>query len=157
MAGMFNNGDKIRYNNTYYQYEYNVQMDIESAKHFIENTPTPIIFVDFLVGYKVLTMGPLLRQDDESNPITVAYKAFSGRPRESWDLIAVYLAARGCDDLFELSPKGTVTVSNQGETSFLSNPTGLHQYIRLRKNEKDVEFRLNQLVTDYLNEKGDNS
>ena len=133
MAGMFNDtNEEINFDDSKYEIEYNIQCDIESAKYFIKNCPVSITFLDFLVGYKVKTFGPLVKLGNMQNPITFAYKHFCGCARESWDPLTVYYAVMKDMNMFDLSNYGTVEVNDRGETIFIANESGRHRYLKLK-------------------------
>ncbi len=151
MGGYFNKPKTpLFFENKEYKVEYNIEMDIQSAKNFIENAPCNIVFVDFYIGYLVKTIKPLLDEMNLKNPITYAYKEYNKGPRESWDLLAVYYSVRGKENLFTLSPKGHVTVGNDGETNYHEDKKGKHQILRLKQEPYVISNVLNKLIIDNL-------
>ena len=133
MGGLF--GDGVQFHGAYYELEYNVVTDIPSARNFVRKCPVPVVFCDFLAGYRVLTGGPLLQKKDPMNPVTAAYRIFQDSPRESWDPITVWYAIYGREPLFTQSPNGVVTVQSNGKTLFSPSDQGKHSYLRLAVSE----------------------
>ncbi len=150
MGGLFKEQDEVVYFCGYpYNVEYNIITDLESSKKFIKNVPVKVIFNDFKVGYQIHTGKTLLDKKDMSHPITFAYTLFQDCPRESWDILAVWYAIFGTDDLFTLSNSGTVEVLDDGTTIFTESEDGKHHYIRLCK---ENEYIINKI--DYVLEGG---
>lgn len=151
MGGYFNKPPKpISFEGNEYTVEFNIEMDIKASRNFIENAPSRLIFIDFYIGYLVKTMKPLLDELNLNNPITYAYKTYNKGPRESWDLLAVYYAVRGLDDMFDISDVGHVKVSNDGATNFYKDNLGLHQIITLKKEPEHIGEIINNLIIDNL-------
>lgn len=147
MGGLFKEKDEIVYFCGYpYHTEYNIVTDLESSKKFIENVPARVVFNDFKVGYQIHTGKSLLEKKDMSHPITFSYTLFQNCPRESWDLLTVWYAALGADELFTLSNSGTVEVLDDGTTIFNENKNGIHYYTRLKKDVEYVENRIDYLL-----------
>ncbi len=73
--------------------EWNVEMDIPSARKTVEKMPVPIIFSPFELGNHIKT-GNLLKSLPETHPVREAYRFYTngGFLRPSWDLITVYFA-----------------------------------------------------------------
>lgn len=129
--------------------EYNIVTDIASAVNFVSKCPVEIVFSDFNVGCQIKTGGELLRGGGEDNPVALAYKLFQNAPRESWDLLALWYAALGEDDLFKISPAGRITVDGDGKTRFECSEHGLHFLIRLCNT---VEYTCNKLEKTLVKE-----
>lgn len=152
MGGLFTEADEqIVFCDVPYETEYNVVSDIASARNFVSKCPVKTVFCDFKVGYQVLTGKSLLDNDNANNPVTVAYKLFQNKPRESWDLLTLWFAVFGADDLFDLSQEGTVTVDEQGHTAFNGNLKGNHYYIRLNNSTEYTQNKIDQTLS-----RGDN-
>ena len=151
MGGYFEKAtDPIVFERQQYLVEYNIQTDIPAAKHFIENAPCKITFVDFIAGYQVKTFRPLLDANNLNNPLTYAYKTYGKGPRESWDLLAVYYAVRGLDPIFTSSEVGEVKVSARGDTLFTAKEGGRHRYLKLQMTPDKVADLLDRLIMNHL-------
>lgn len=149
MGGLFlPDGETVTFCGESYETEYNIATDIPSAINFVNKCSSRIVFCDFLLGYRVLTAGPLLRQNDPNNPVTAAYRIFQNRPRESWDLLTVLYAIYGTGDLFSISGSGTVTVEPGGKTVFDPTAVGNHYYLRLNVPEKRCAERIDQMLME---------
>lgn len=147
MAGMFSqNGDPVHFGNELYEIEYNISGDIASAQSFIHRCPVNIIFLDFFVGYRVKTFKPLLEIGNLSHPVTFAYHHFCDCARESWDPLTVYLAVRDENDLFSMSKRGLVTVSDRGDTHFDQHTEGKHYYVTLKVDPEYAASTIDRLI-----------
>ena len=78
--------------------EWNVEMDIPSARKVVEKMPVPIVFSPFELGDHIKT-GNLLKALPENHPVREAYRIYTngGFLRQSWDLITVYFAITDSD------------------------------------------------------------
>lgn len=149
MGGLFlPEGETVTFCGKPYETEYNIATDIPSARNFVQKCRNKIVFCDFLLGYRVLTGGPLLRQNDPQNPVTAAYRIFQNRPRESWDPLTVLYAIYGEGDLFTMSGNGSVTVESSGKTVFDPAIAGEHYYLRLNVSEKRCEEVIDQILME---------
>jgi inosine-uridine nucleoside N-ribohydrolase len=125
MAGSFAGG----------QPEYNVHIDIPSAKSVFERWPTPIIFSGFEIGRDLLYPASSIERDFSyvpRHPIAASYRAYAHMPydRPTWDLTAALQAVRPDRSYFELSEPGAVAVDANGATRFTPGP-GDRRYLRL--------------------------
>lgn len=94
--------------------EYNVKMDIGSAKYVAENFPVPIIYAGYELGEFVKT-GESLKLSDDSNPVKKIYSIRQGAGlRESWDPVTVYCAIRENNSFFRKSEKCKITFDDNG-------------------------------------------
>ena len=148
MGGLFrkNKDEKVYFNGNLYEREYNIVTDIDSARNFIEKVPVKTIFSDFLVGYQIFTAKSLLEQNNMLNPVTKAYYLFQNKPRESWDLLAMWYAMFGIDDIFKLSDEGKISISKDGETTIDFNKKSNHYIIRLDNDYKYIENKIDQTL-----------
>jgi len=112
MAGDFSGGGP----------EYNVRIDIPSAKTVFESWPTPVIFSGFEIGRDLLYPAAAIAHDfayAKWHPIAESYRAYHKMPydRPTWDLTAVLEAVRP-ERYFMRSVPGTVRVEPDGITRF---------------------------------------
>lgn len=131
MAGAFK---PIGDNNHYL--EYNVTQDIPSAQKLVSHWPTPMIFSGFEIGIALEYPSESILKDYDyvtHHPVAEAYTRRNPPPhnRPTWDLTSVLQAVQPDRGYFELSPAGTVTVENDGFTSFAPGENGLHRYLIL--------------------------
>lgn len=118
MCGNFKqDGDYYDDGETLWHGEFNVIMDVKSAKAVVSNSDLEIDFVDYNNGDDIVTGDGLIGQED--NPVYKMYK-IHGRGREcsSWDLVALMCATGLYNGLFERSNSGTVEIINNGKTVF---------------------------------------
>ena len=119
------------------QVEYNVKMDIASAKMLCSNWPTPIVFSGLEIGMAVTFPAESIERDFayvQHHPLTEAYMLYEPPPhsRPTWDLTSVLYAVRPDHGYFELSPPGRVKVASDGATSFETDRLGRHRFLILR-------------------------
>jgi inosine-uridine nucleoside N-ribohydrolase len=125
MAGNFSDGAP----------EYNVRVDVDSAKAVFERWPTPIVFSGFEIGRDLLFPASVIEHDfswASPHPVAESYRAYKKMPydRPTWDLTAVLEAVRPERGYFGHSENGTVSVDARGVTSFTAG-TGDRQFLRL--------------------------
>lgn len=125
MAGNFAGGEP----------EYNVRIDIDSAKAVFERWPTPIVFSGFEIGRDLLYPAASIEHDFAyalSHPVAESYRAYAKMPynRPTWDLTAALEAVRPGHGYFSLSEPGAVFVEPTGATRFVPGK-GDRQYLRL--------------------------
>jgi inosine-uridine nucleoside N-ribohydrolase len=125
MAGNFAGGEP----------EYNVRIDVPSAKAVFERWPTPVVFSGFEIGRDLLYPAASIEHDfayARPHPIAESYRAYHQMPhnRPTWDLTAALEAVRPEHGYFGRSEPGTVVVESNGATRFAPGP-GDRQYLRL--------------------------
>lgn len=120
--------------------EYNVVMDIPSAKTLADRWPTPIVWSGFEIGLSLPYPHQSILRDYayvDHHPLAEAYIVYIPPPhdRPTWDLTSVLYAIRPDDQYFELSPAGRVEVADDGMTTF--SPDGQRdRYLILRDDQK---------------------
>jgi inosine-uridine nucleoside N-ribohydrolase len=124
MAGNFAGGEP----------EYNVRIDIASAKAVFEHWPTPIVFSGFEIGRDLLYPAASIEHDfsyARPHPIAASYRAYHKMPydRPTWDLTAALEAVRPDRGYFGLSEPGAVVVESNGATRFVPGQ-GDRRYLR---------------------------
>ncbi|HET6422189.1 MAG TPA: nucleoside hydrolase [Planctomycetaceae bacterium] len=136
MAGAFQPiGKEQRYK------EYNVVEDIPAAKALVAGWPTPIIWSGFEIGIALPYPHQSILQDYryvKHHPLSEAYTLYSPPPhdRPTWDLTAVLYGVFPDRGYFGLSPAGTVTVEDDGFTSFKPDEAGKHRYLTLSAEQR---------------------
>jgi inosine-uridine nucleoside N-ribohydrolase len=115
--------------------EYNVKIDVDSAKAVFERWPTPIVFSGFEIGRELLYPASSIEHDftyASPHPIAESYRAYQKMPynRPTWDLTAALQAVRPDHGYFTLSEPGTVQVEAKGVTHFTAGG-GDRRYLRL--------------------------
>jgi len=114
--------------------EYNVVEDIASAKILALEWPTAIVYSGFEIGLAIPYPAVSIEHDYEyvtHHPLKEAYILYEPPPhnRPTWDLTSVLYAVLPHRDYFSVSPQGTVTVDDQGFTSFAPGENGQHRYL----------------------------
>ncbi len=122
--------------------EFNIVEDIQSAKYFIKNCPSDIVFSGWEVGIRILYPVESILNDFNwagEHPGAQAYKLFKPMPydRPLWDLTAALYAVFP-DIYFGLSPRGTVGVNGDGVTTFRECGCGKHRYMTMLEDSVDV-------------------
>lgn len=108
MLGNFTGPDKV---------EWNVLMDIPSARRCVSEMPVPVVFAPWEVGGHIIT-GQTLETVPEDHPVRAAYTLYADgqhHTRMSWDLVTVYCAVRSDSPMYERKPMH-VTVNERGVT-----------------------------------------
>lgn len=133
MAGAFT---KIRNDkgDLYDHREYNIVKDIPSAKRLVADWPTPIVWSGFEIGKNLAYPHESIEQDYnyvEHHPLPEAYTLYNPPPhnRPTWDLTSVLYAVRPERGYFNLSQPGTVSVAEDGLTTFEANEDGRDHYL----------------------------
>ena len=139
MAGAFT---KIQGQDGPYDHkEYNVVKDIPAAKKIAASWPTPIIWSGFEIGIALPYPHQSILKDYgyvRHHPLAEAYIAYNPPPhnRPTWDLTSVLQAVRPDRDYFGLSKQGTVSVADDGLTTFSEGASGTQQYLTLTEEQK---------------------
>lgn len=124
MAGWFPAGDP----------EYNVRVDIPSARKVFQEWPTPVVASGFEIGLSVLYPATSIERDFayvEHHPVADAYRHYMPMPydRPTWDLTSALYAVRPDDGYFSLSEPGKIVVDDEGRTRFERSENGRHRYL----------------------------
>jgi inosine-uridine nucleoside N-ribohydrolase len=114
--------------------EYNVRIDVPSAKTVFERWPTPVVFSGFEIGRDLLYPAVSIEHDfayAKWHPIAESYRAYHKMPydRPTWDLTAVLEAVRP-GRYFASSDAGAVRVDADGATHFTAG-AGNRRFLRL--------------------------
>ena len=86
--------------------EWNVLMDIPSARLCVSEMPVPIVFAPWEIGGHIIT-GQRLDEVPEDHPVRAAYTLYADgkhHTRMSWDLVTVYCAVRSDIPLYDRKP-----------------------------------------------------
>lgn len=134
-------------------HEFNVEQDIYAAQKVFSGWPTPVICSPYELGEKILYPASSIENNFKwtaHHPLVVGYESYLKMPynRPSWDLTAVLYAVEGLSNYFDQSPKGKISVNDQGATHFTVDPLGLHQYLKANARQaKIISDRFLQLTT----------
>jgi inosine-uridine nucleoside N-ribohydrolase len=126
MAGSFNEPPGFR--------EYNVMNDLPSSKKLVKEWPTEMVFSGHEIGRLIQYPGVSMKEDYEYvkyHPLKDAYHFYRGldNTQPTYDLTSVLFAVRPNRGYFTLSPPGTVTVQEDGQTTFAPHEGGKHRYM----------------------------
>lgn len=133
--------------------EYNVVMDVESARKVYQQWPTAIVATGFEIGKEILYPADSIEKDFSymaDHPVAEAYRVFGKMPydRPTWDLTAVLYAVRPDRDYFGLSGPGRITLDDKNITRFTPAVGGLHRYLTVTDKQIDrVREALTWLVS----------
>ena len=146
MCGNFNDYDyEYRLGDMYWKGEFNVLLDIHSMQRLFAERDLPIYVLDFNQGFDVLSGAPLQSQTD--NPVKTAYFVHGNGTNfnlPSWDIMAVMFASGEFTDMFSLGEKGSVTVDDNGKTTFRQG-NGEHRLIYRKTEQKAFADCINEL------------
>jgi hypothetical protein len=117
--------------------------DIASARKLLAEWPTPIVVCGNEVGDGLPFPGASIDKEFPAqvpnNPVADAYRAYKPMPYDtpSPDMAAALYAGRPKEGYFKLSDPGTITVKDDGSTSFTASEKGKHQYLILDPAQKE--------------------
>lgn len=140
MGGTFANPLKF-FAGGYIKSEWNIKSDIKSVQYFINNVNVEMTFIPFESGL-FLTGKNLI---NNNNPVYKCYQIYSNGLRESWDLVTMYYAISKDESIFNKSAKGTISIDDEGVTTFTESTRGKHDYL-LNKNDDLVK----EVIDKYL-------
>ncbi|MDL2318870.1 nucleoside hydrolase [Eubacteriales bacterium OttesenSCG-928-A19] len=127
--------------------EWNIEMDIPSARHVAEHWPTEMVYCGFEVGYPVIVGGHMARDLPEDHPVRQAYACYGAEAgRNSWDLLTVQWAMDPCTANYTLSPEGTIAVDEAGVTQLTPHAKGRHRFLSLARPAADIAAELDMLL-----------
>jgi len=115
--------------------EYNVVVDIPSARKVFEKWPGKVVFSPWELGVRVLYPVTSIQNDfgwaGGHHPMVDAFKNYGNTypsDRPSWDPTTVLYAIDG-EKWFNISSPVDVTVDDEGRTIFSLNPAGNRYYL----------------------------
>lgn len=150
MCGNFNDYDyEYRLGDMYWKGEFNVLLDIRSMQRLFAERDLPIFVLDFNQGFDVLSGASLQNQSD--NPVKMAYFVHGDGINfnlPSWDIMALMFASGEFNDMFSLGEKGSVSVDDNGKTTFRQG-NGEHCLIYRKTEQKSFADRINELFNNY--------
>lgn len=122
--------------------EYNVAMDVPSAKTLAERWPTPRVWSGFEIGIALPYPATSILRDyayAPHHPVAEAYVRYEPPPhnRPTWDLTSVLYAVQPDRGYFELSQPGTVTIQPDGSNTFAPKADGRDRYLILKPEVAD--------------------
>lgn len=137
MAGLFVKNEK--------HLEYNVVMDIPSARKVFDEWPTPIVVSGFEIGRAITYPAVSIEQDYgyvKHHPVAEGYRQYMKMPydRPTWDLTSVLVVVRPDRGYFDLSEPGKVSVDQEGATTHTPSSNGKHRFL-IANSEQIVRVR----------------
>jgi hypothetical protein len=118
--------------------EYNVVQHLLAAQKLARDWPTPIVWSGFEIGIAVPYPAVSIQRDFAyvpHHPAAEAYCLYNPPPHErpTWDLTSVLYAVRPDRGYFGLSPRGQVTVEEDGYTRFAPAAEGRDRFLTLNE------------------------
>ena len=134
--------------------EWNVEMDVESARLVAAQWPGEVVWCGWEVGKDVIALRePCALSAD--NPVRQAYRLWSGGAgRSSWDLCTVQWAMDGENANYAPSPAGTVDVDERGVTRWTAREGGRHRYLSLAVSPEQAARSMEAVLAEYDHETG---
>ncbi|MCC9642169.1 nucleoside hydrolase [Rhodopirellula sp. JC740] len=118
--------------------EANVVNGLDAMQRFASKSPSdvPVVWSDFRIGIAAPFPRESIAREFSyvtHHPVREAYLMHSGpnHDRPSWDLTSVLHAVRPDDNYFVLSPRGRVTVDDEGLTEFVPDENGRDQLLKM--------------------------
>lgn len=114
--------------------EYNVRLDVPSARKLAEEWPTPILWSGFEIGIAAAYPHESIERDFNyvpHHPVKESYYLYNPPPhdRPTWDLTSVLAAVHPDRGYFTLSVPGKVTVLDDGFTRFKKKDNGRDRFL----------------------------
>lgn len=129
--------------------EWNVEMDVASARRVAGEWPGEIVYCGWEVGAPVVTLREPCGLDEE-NPVRTAYRLHSGGAgRSSWDLCTVQWAMEDACGNYALSAPGVIDIDARGVTRWRAKDGGRHFYLKLAKTPAQTAADLERTLVEY--------
>jgi len=119
-----------------------IRRDVTGFRRLLAEWPSPII----MAGTELSEALPFPGRSLESgiawathHPIVDAYRAFRTTPYDapSRSLAAALQAVSPDQPYFEVSPPGTITIADDGRTTFSPSPNGRHRYLIAKADQQE--------------------
>lgn len=134
--------------------EWNALVDVCATQAMVKLCPVPIVFLPFETGLDMLTGGPMMDKYGENTPLSYAYVHYADTReiggRHSWDPATAVYAVEGCRYFFDESPRGTVTVDDEGRTVLNKNPGGLHSVLTIKPIHGLTQQQCKERIAEYI-------
>jgi len=116
--------------------------DVAGFRKLLAEWPTPIVIAGTELSEALPFPGSSLESRTAwapNHPIVDAYRAWRPMPYDapSRTLAAVLHAVSPDEPYFDLSPPGTITLADDGRTTFTSSPGGQHRYLIAKPDQKE--------------------
>ena len=128
--------------------EWNVEMDIPSAREVFADWPTPILATPAETGNEIIT-GRNFYSLGSDHPLVKSYELYIGENyregRPSWDLTAVWAAIMGPEPFFTITEPYNVSLSEKGETICEADPNGKVRFLLNKMPPKEIGAEIDKL------------
>ena len=116
--------------------------DVAGFRKLLAEWPSPIVMAGTELNDALLFPGASLESRTAwapNHPIVDAYRAFRPMPYDapSRTLAAVLHAVSPDQPYFDFSPPGTITMADDGRTTFAPSPTGQHRYLIANADQRE--------------------
>lgn len=127
--------------------ESTIKGDVAAARRFFADWPGPIVAVGSEVGEALPYPGATIEEDfawAPAHPVADAYRLGKPMPYDAPvpALAAMLYAVHPDDGYFKVSDPGTITVLEDGRTTFTPSPTGKHRYLIVDPEQKDRVIKI---------------
>lgn len=122
--------------------EYNVKSDVPAARAIFSDWPTPILFSDYEVGWKMRIPFRLVHEYfGDNHPVTMAFEEYlptTSMPTERclYGPSAVLFAIEPSEQYLSTSPSGKIELRDDAVTLFNADPSGNRYYAEQDENQK---------------------
>ncbi len=130
--------------------EWNVAMDIESARLVAAQWPGELVYCGFELGIQVTALAePNALLID--NPVRTAYRLYAeGKGRYSWDLCTVQWAMSGSEaGPYARSEPGVIDIDAQGVSTWRAVEHGRHSYLAMRVEPEEIAASLERTLCEW--------
>ena len=118
--------------------EWNVEMDLTSARLILETWPGEINLLGWEAGADVIALREPHALSPE-NPVAQAYRLYAGGAgRSSWDLCTVQWTMLPNCPFYDPSAPGLVTLDAQGVSRWRPMPGGRHRFLSLAAAPEEI-------------------
>jgi hypothetical protein len=129
-----------------------VKADVAAARKFFTEWPGPIVAVGAEVGTALPYPGATIDEDfawSPAHPVADAYRLAKPMPYDAPvpALAAMLFAVHPDDDYFKLSEPGTISVQDDGRTTFAPAANGKHHYLVVDPAQKDRVIKMYRDMT----------
>ena len=137
--------------------DWNIRMDVPSAKIMFSNSPVPIVVLPSETGKYMMTGTALAEKYGDTDPLAVSFTEFltnckisPSEGRHSWDPAAAVYAVEGCKDFLNESERGSITLTDGGVTYFTPDENGNITVLTNRLYENETEADSKARMATYI-------
>jgi inosine-uridine nucleoside N-ribohydrolase len=118
--------------------DFNISRDVTAARRLFNEWPTPIVAVGSEVGSSLLFPATSIERDfnwTAAHPVVAAYRAYHSMPYDAQTgaMAASLSAVRPTERAFQVSEPGTISISEEGQISFLRSIAARHRFLTLNR------------------------